>query len=64
MNDRLEKSNKRSWVYEVDGFHLDAVQKAKSEIAEDEPDVEYDSLRGRVINRRYQQSIVVVVKIR
>lgn len=56
----LSESDARTWVFEVGGFHLDAPQKAKSRVAE-ENDTEYHDLRARTIGGFVGKTYVVVV---
>lgn len=55
----LEESDRRTWAFEIDGFHLDAPQTAKSRVAE-EDDVDYDDLRARVITGTFEKVVTVV----
>ena len=47
------------WVFEVDGFHLDAVQQAKSEISE-QIDSEYQHLCGKIVEYLGTRFVVVI----
>lgn len=62
----LVSTGRRTWQFEVIGsHHLDAPQKAKSEVAS-ENDVDYHDLRARVVRRGHYgvNSVVVVAEVR
>lgn len=60
----LQEHNGRTWMFTVKSrHHLDAPQKAKSKVAEENQDVNYRHLRARVVKRArtYREDSVVVV---
>lgn len=61
----LEEQNVDSWTF-MSSSHLDAPQKAKKKVADENSDVNYKDLRARVMRDggAYMNSLVTVVKIR
>jgi hypothetical protein len=45
----LQETSDRSWLFKVDGFHLDAPAQAKSSVAQ-ATDARYRDLRARMVN--------------
>jgi hypothetical protein len=63
MNDqRLEEADVESWVFDCPDFHLDAVQQAKKRVSDENDEINYRDLRGKVVNPKgYKESKYVVV---
>ncbi len=62
----LRESDKRTWTFDVIGrHHLDAPQKAKSKVYEENDDVDYRDLCARVVDTGciYDNSLVVVAEM-
>lgn len=64
MPTNLSEADTKTWIFEIDGFHLDAFQQAKSKVAKENENVRYRDLKARVINQNaLSNKYVSVVKI-
>lgn len=67
VNSGLRTSDARTWTFnidELDAFHLDAPNTAKSAVANVEEDVRYRDLRARLVNPKgFGDTYVVVVEV-
>lgn len=56
----IKKVDRATWTFDVDGFHLDAPQQAKSRVADEEL-IDYDDLRAKVVKTPHKKIVVVVL---